>query len=195
MSNEQKPLDPTALGLFGLAIVTLVASSQKLGITSGVSYVMPWALFLGASAQLMAGIIDFKSRNIFGGTAFSAYAFFWYAMAFSWMVNLGVFGAEAQSAGDSAQTGFAFVGYLVFTLYMTVAAAKTNRVLLAIFICIDCLFLGLSLAYLGIAHDAGNTIAAYSELIIALLSFYGSGAAIINHQYKKTVLPVGRLTA
>ena len=27
--------DPSALGLFGLAIITLVASSQKLGLTSG----------------------------------------------------------------------------------------------------------------------------------------------------------------
>lgn len=29
--------NPTGLGLFGLAIVTLVASSQKLGITTGSS--------------------------------------------------------------------------------------------------------------------------------------------------------------
>ena len=40
MENTQKikivTADPSALGLFGLAIITLVASSQKLGITSGV---------------------------------------------------------------------------------------------------------------------------------------------------------------
>lgn len=39
--------NPTALGLsFGLAIVTLVASSQKLGFTTGLSFVLPWAIFL-----------------------------------------------------------------------------------------------------------------------------------------------------
>lgn len=32
--------DPSALGLFGLAIVTLVACSQKLGITDGTAAVM-----------------------------------------------------------------------------------------------------------------------------------------------------------
>ena len=37
--------DPSALGLFGLAIVTLVASSQKLGITTGSSIVIPWLFF------------------------------------------------------------------------------------------------------------------------------------------------------
>ena len=38
MTNETKvkvvTADPSALGLFGLAIITLVASSQKLGLTS-----------------------------------------------------------------------------------------------------------------------------------------------------------------
>ena len=34
--------DPTPLGLFGLAVVTMVASAQKLGIVEGVSWVLPW---------------------------------------------------------------------------------------------------------------------------------------------------------
>lgn len=42
--------DLSALGLFGLAMVTLVASSQKLGLTEGVSLVLPWSIFLGATA-------------------------------------------------------------------------------------------------------------------------------------------------
>ena len=33
--------DSSALGLFGLAMVTLVASTQKLGITEGYSFVIP----------------------------------------------------------------------------------------------------------------------------------------------------------
>ena len=61
--------DPSAIGLFGLAMVTLVASSQKLGLTSGVSLVIPWAIFLGAAAQLVACINDFKHNNHFGATA------------------------------------------------------------------------------------------------------------------------------
>ena len=46
--------DPTPLGVFGLAMVTLVAASQKLGWTSGTSFIIPWALFLGATAQFVA---------------------------------------------------------------------------------------------------------------------------------------------
>lgn len=82
--------DPSALGLFGLAVITLVASSQKLGLTSGVSLVLPWAIFLGATAQLFACINDFKHNNTFGATAFGAYAFFWYAMGMTWLIQNGV---------------------------------------------------------------------------------------------------------
>lgn len=33
--------DPTPLGLFGLSVVTFVASMQKLGVVSDVSWVIP----------------------------------------------------------------------------------------------------------------------------------------------------------
>lgn len=50
MNNEVKVThtfaDPSPYGLFGLAVITFVASSQKLGITTGVSGLIPWAVFL-----------------------------------------------------------------------------------------------------------------------------------------------------
>ncbi len=111
--------DPSALGLFGLAVITLVASSSKLGITLGVSLVIPWAIFLGATAQLIACFNDFKHNNTFGATAFGAYALFWYAMGMTWLIQNGVFGEKLVSSADAKQLGFAFVAYLIFTLFMT----------------------------------------------------------------------------
>lgn len=184
--------DPSAIGLFGLAMVTLVASSQKLGLTSGVSLVIPWAIFLGAAAQLVACINDFKHNNHFGATAFGAYAFFWFAMAMSWMIQNGVFGETLAAAADPKQFGFAFLGYLIFTLFMTIGAMETNKVLFFIFVLIDFLFLGLALSNLGIAEHSMHSLAAYSELLIAILSFYGCGANVLNNHFGKTFLPVGK---
>lgn len=184
--------DPSALGLFGLAMVTLVASSQKLGITSGTSMLMPWALFLGSAAQIIAGYIDFKKANVFGGTAFFAYGLFWASMAMGWAVSLGIFGETAQNVVDVHETGVAFVGYLIFTLFMTVGAAKANKVLFILFVLIDILFLGLSLSTFGIAHEATHMMAAIAELLIALVGFYGSAANLLNHQANRSVLPLGK---
>src|SRR5690242_1182143 len=84
--------DPSALGLFGLAMVTFVASSQKLGLTEGLSFILPWAIFLGGFAQLITSILDSKRNNIFGTAAFGAYGLFWFGVGMSWLIQLGVFG-------------------------------------------------------------------------------------------------------
>lgn len=184
--------DPSALGLFGLAIITLVASSQKLGLTSSVSLVIPWAIFLGATAQLMAAINDFKHNNTFGATAFGAYAFFWYAVGFTWLIQNGVFGSALQESADTKQLGFAFLGYLIFTIFMTIGAMETHKVLFTIFVLIDFLFLGLTLSSFQIATHATHMMAAYAELGIAIVSFYGCGAAVLNAHFGKVFLPVGK---
>jgi uncharacterized protein len=184
--------DPSALGLFGLAMVTLVASSQKFGITTGLSFVIPWAIFLGGFAQLYACINDTKHNNTFGATAFGAYAFFWFAVASSWMIKLGVFGVALQKGVDDKQLAIAFIGYLIFSIFMTIGALETNKVLFFIFVAIDFLFIGLSLSTLKIAYEFTHELAAWSELIISLLAFYGSGAAVLNTHFGRVFLPTGK---
>lgn len=184
--------DPSAIGLFGLAMVTLVASSQKLGLTEGVSFVIPWAIFLGAFAQLFASINDSKRNNTFGTTAFGGYAFFWLGVATSWMIEMGVFGETLATSVDTKQLGFAFIGYLIFSIFMTIGAMETHKVLFFIFFFIDLLFVGLSLSTFGIMEEFSHNLAAYSELIIAILSFYGAAASVLNEHFGKVFLPVGK---
>lgn len=185
--------NPSALGLFGLAMVTLVASSQKLGITTGVAGIIPWAIFLGAAAQFVAGIMDFKHNNTFGATAFCAYGFFWFAVAMTWMTTLGEFGAQAATTYTAHQLGFGFLGYFVFTMIMTFGSMGTNKVLFIIFFLIDLLFLGLFMSVLfDQPHGFWHNLAAWAELGISIASFYGVAANIMNTTYKKVILPVGK---
>lgn len=184
--------DPSALGLFGLAIVTLVAASQKLGITSGTSLVIPWAIFLGSFAQLFACVNDAKKLNVFGTTAFGAYGLFWLGVAMTWLVQNGVFGETMAANADINQLGVAFLGYLIFTIFMTIGALETTKVLFFIFVLIDFLFLGLSLSVFGIATHAMHELAAYSELGISILSFYAFGASVLNAHFGRVFLPLGK---
>lgn len=195
MSEKSTHVDPSALGLFGLAMVTLVASSQKLGITTGVSYVIPWAIFLGALAQLTAGWLDYKKGNVFGATAFCGYGFFWLAVATSWLINLGAFGPELKAGVDTSQLAFGFLGYLIFTIFMTIGAMETNKVLFIDFLLIDFLFLGLAVSTFipeGSTHHTFHNIAAYAELMISCVSFYGSGANVLNNHFGYSFLPIGK---
>jgi uncharacterized protein len=184
--------DPSALGLFGLAMVTLVASSAKLGWTDGVSLILPWAIFLGGIAQLIASMQDAKHNNTFGTTAFGAFGLFWLGVGTSWLIQLGVFGDAAAAAADSKQLGIAFVGYLIFSIFMTVGAMETHKVLFIIFVLIDFLFIGLSFSTLGILPEAMHKLAAVSELLISIFSFYGSAASVLNTHFGKVTLPIGK---
>ena len=188
---EEKHVDPSALGLFGLAVVTLVASSQKMGITNGTALVIPWAVFLGAFAQLVAGMLDYKKGNVFGATAFCAYGFFWLAAAATWLINLGAFGSALRDSADGGQLAFGFLSYLVFTLIMTVGAIETNKVLITIFILIDFLFIGLTVSAFTGSHGF-HVLAAYAELFISIASFYGCAANVLNNHFGYSFLPVGK---
>ena len=190
--NVRPCCNPSALGLFGLAMVTLVASSLKLGFTDGTSLVIPWAIFLGACAQVYAGALDAKLNNMFGAVAFCAYGLFWFAIGTTWMIQNGVFGGTMALNADIRQLGVAFIGYLIFSLFMTVASMEINKVLFIIFILIDFLFIGLVFATFEIAKDATTLLAAVSEFLIALMSFYGAAAIILNNQFEREFLPMGK---
>ena len=193
-TNEVKisTADPSAIGLFGLAIVTFVASTQKLGWTEGLGLVIPWAIFLGGIAQFYASVLDSKHNNTFGTTAFGAYGLFWMGVGMSWFVQAGVLGEALQASVDTRQLGVVYLGYLIFTIFMTIGAAETNKVLFAIFVMIDFLFIGLALSSFGIMEHGMHLLAAYSELIIALLSLYGAGANVLNKHFGFNFLPIGR---
>lgn len=188
MENKTHP-DPTALGQFGLAIVTLVASSQKLGFTEGTLLVIPWAIFLGGFAQLVAGILDYKKGNILGATAFSAYGFFWLAVALSWYIQ--IVGVNGE-VGDGKQLGFAFLGYLIFSLYMTIAATESTKVLFIIFLLIDVLFIGLTLNAFGIMAHEMKMLAGVAEFSISMVAFYGSAANLFKNHFGYELIPSGK---
>ncbi len=183
--------DPTALGLGGLALVTFVAASQKLGITEGTALVIPWAIFMGAVAQLIAGFFDFKHNNLFGAVTFTTFGLFWLGVSFTWMIIGGWFGEDLASSFDIKQFGVALIGFFIIAIFLTIATFRLNAYLAITMLVIDVLLVGLMLDTLG-AGWHWHTIAAVAELGTALLSFYGVGAALLNKIYGRVMLPMGK---
>lgn len=182
--------DPTTLGLFGLAIITLVASSQKLGLTQGYSLLVPWAFFLGGLTQIVASFFDFKHNNLFGATAFSAYGFFWLGMGVSWMIRQGVFGEAMAADADGVQLGAVFAGYFLLSATLAVSSLKMNKVMFWLMALIVALFFCLALSAFGLGH--GWSIAAgVSEMAISLLAFYVLAAKYLNSFFEREILPIG----
>lgn len=183
--------DPTALGVFGLATVTFVAASQKMGWTSGTALIIPWAFFLGSLAQIWASTIDFKKNNIFGAVALGAYGLFWAGVAMHWAISLGWFGPVDPTKLDPRQFGYACFAYTIFSVFIMIAAFEANKVFAAILVLINVLLPSLGFSLLGIGYAFFSGLAAWSELLISLLGFYAAGAIFLNGFFGRVVLPLG----
>lgn len=196
MNNEVKVTqtlaDPSPYGLFGLAVITFVASTQKLGLTTGVSGLIPWAIFLGCIPQFVAAIVDFKKDNVFGATVFGAFGVFWFAVAFIWLISMGVFGEAMKSSLDMRQFGVVCIGYFFLVGALTFGAAEAHKVLFYIFLAVDVLLIAMALNYLGIAPKETQLIAGIAEFVTALIGFYGCAAGVLNKNLGRVVLPVGK---
>lgn len=183
--------DPTALGVFGLSMVTFVAASAKMGWTNGITYVVPWALFLGSLAQIWASTIDFKKNNYFGATVLGAYGLFWVAVAMHWAIALGWFGSIPENS-DPRALAFACFGYAIFSFFIMIASFETNKAFALILILINVLLPSLGLSILGIQKELFHHLAAWSELGISLVGFYATGAIFLNNFFGRVVLPLGK---
>ncbi|MFC5501823.1 acetate uptake transporter [Lysinimonas soli] len=176
--------DPGALGLGGFALTTFVLSMANSGFVAGAGVaVLGLALFYGGIAQFAAGIWEFARGNTFAATAFCSFGAFWLAF---WFLVVSKGDAGAGGAG----VGVFLLAWTIFTAYMTIAAIKTNMVVLLVFIALTVTFLFLTLG--AFTSQAVMThIGGYLGLLTAAFAWYGSFATVLNSTFKRTVLPVG----
>ncbi len=183
---ETSPAEPAPLGLVGLAVAALVLGLTDFGWASGAdkSLMIPWTVFLGATAQLIAGLIDFRRANIFGATAFTAYSLLWYSVSLTLAITI-----FSDAAFDMTHYAHGLIGFLVFSLILTVAATMTNAVLFVVLVGIDLAIFFLVGQLLGgwPSEPVGASL-----LGVSAASFYGAAAVLINRMAGKTVVPVGR---
>jgi uncharacterized protein len=178
--------EPAALGLIGLAVAALVLASTDLKLTSGAtkSLMIPWVLFFGATAQLIAGAMEFKRYNIFGATVFSVYAMTMYSIALTLFITI-----FTGVKFDITHYAYGLIGILVFSLIATVASLMTNKTLFAILIAVDLAVLLLIPHYM---FEMSSQPAGVFLLITSILSFYGAAAILLNTMANKTILPLGK---
>ena len=83
-----------------------------------------FAFAYGGLAQLLAGMWEFRNRNVFGATAFGTFGAFWIGLS-SWYLSgrePGSRGHQAGHAGGNGQRinhdlGWILLGFAIFTTY------------------------------------------------------------------------------
>src|SRR2546430_10425736 len=71
--------DPAPLGLAAFALTTFMLSGHNASFIPDILWI-GLALFYGGLIQLLAGMWEFRNRNVFGSTAFSTYGGLWLSL-------------------------------------------------------------------------------------------------------------------
>jgi succinate-acetate transporter protein len=181
--------NPAGLGLAGFGLTTVLLSSINAGLlpAGGEPVVIPLAMSFGGTAQIIAGLMEFRIGNIFGATAFSAYGAFWW-----WFALLVLLGGnhvlDLSRAGSSI--GACLLLWGVFTLGLWIGTFRLTRLLF-------CIFLTLWIAFflLGggamLANPMLHQLGGWAGLLCGALAMYGSFATVTNAIYGHEVVPVG----
>lgn len=187
--SDVKLGNPAVVGLAGFGMTTFVLQCHNLG-WCGIAPVLWLGLVFGGTAQLIAGLMEFRTGNNFGFCAFTGYGAFWISLCL--MV---IFGKNAELvkayptlAFTGTDLGFFLVAWTIFTFILFIASMKHHATLAFIFLTLLLGFIGLDVKEFTESALAG-TFAAYDLLVCAFSAIYLMTVTVYAESGIK--LPVG----
>jgi len=182
--------DPAPLGLAAFALTTFLLSAANanwMGAATGSAW-LGYALAYGGACQLLAGMWEFRNRNVFGATAFSTYGGFWIGL-FLWVQFVAPHATSASQADHDL--GWILLAFAIFNTYMLILSTQVNTAVFAVFLTLEVteivLFIGNFAGSSGIVKVGG-----YIGVITALTAWYTSAAAVSNGIGGRLRFPVGK---
>src|ERR1700728_3998114 len=188
--KETPPVaDPAPLGLAAFALTTFLLSAFNAGWTKGTFAFLGFALAYGGIAQLLAGMWEFRNRNVFGATAFSTYGAFWIGVAvyFFWVVPE----FKPTPIELSNDLGWISVAFVIFNTYMLLWSLFVNRAVFLVFLTLEVTFILLTI---GNFSNSTNMVKAggIAGIVTAAAAWYASAAGVIHSMGGRPALPVGK---
>jgi hypothetical protein len=167
--------DPAPLGLAAFALTTFVLSCVNAGlIPAGGDYVVLGLAFAyGGVAQFAAGMWEFKRNNAFGATAFTSYGAFW--ISFALFVTF--YAGQLPKETGPAAVGTFLLAWGIFSIGMTIGAAKVSVPLLVVFVLLDITFLLLAFGKFESMSGLG-TLGGWFGIATALAAWYTAGKGL-----------------
>lgn len=176
MNLEKKFANQGPLGLLAFGMTTILLNLKNAGIIPMSVVIIAMGFAVGGLAQIIAGILEFKKGNTFGGTAFTAYGLFWWSLVIIFK----------DGGVDPLSLGFYLLLWGIFTFFMFIGTLKHNRITQIVFGSLALLFILLALGdFTGLAII--TKIAGYLGIFCGLSAMYSSVGQIINEEFKKEV--------
>ena len=117
--------DPAPLGLAAFALTTFLLSVINAGWAKSSTGFDWWgyAIAYGGLIQLLAGMWEFRNRNVFGATAFSTYGGFWIGVGL-WLHFIAP--TATNPVALNRDLGWILLSFAIFNAYMLIIATQLN---------------------------------------------------------------------
>jgi succinate-acetate transporter protein len=186
--------DPAPLGLAAFALTTFMLSGHSATFIPDVLWV-GLALFYGGLVQLLAGMWEFRNRNVFGSTAFSTYCGFWLALGiFVVLAETTKLGAGLKPVDINNGLAWFVLSFAIFNTYMMLWALRVNVAVFGVFLTLEITEILLTIGYFRLAHGMSPWVlhaGGWAGIVTAAVAWYASAAGVINGMSPNPVLPVG----
>jgi hypothetical protein len=186
--------DPAPLGLAGFALTTFLLSGHNASFIPDLIWVGP-ALFYGGAAQLLAGMWEFKNRNVFGATAFSTYGGFWMGLGiFVVLANTTKFAASFQGGDLTNALAWYLFAFAVFNTYMLIGSARVSAAVFVVFLTLELTEIALVIGFFKISSGGSSWwlhFGGWLGILTAACAWYASAAGVMNGTAGRVVFPVG----
>lgn len=179
--------DPAPLGLAAFALTTFLLSAKNAAWTHGTDAWLGYALAYGGLVQVLAGMWEFRNRNVFGATAFSTYGGFWIGLGL-YTLLVAPKASEAQVAND---LGWILLAFAIFNLYMLVASTGVNIAVFGVFITLQATEIVLFIAEFS-GNESLGKIGGYLGILTAVVAWYTSFAGVFNGVAGRPAIWVGK---
>ena len=187
--------DPAPLGLAAFALTTFMLSGHNASFIPDVLWV-GLALFYGGLIQLLAGMWEFRNRNVFGSTAFSTYGGFWLGLgAFVVLSEVTKLGGTLKPVDVNNGLAWFLLAFAIFNTYMMFWSLRVNVAVFGVFLALEVTEILLTIGFFRLAHGMSPWFlhaGGWAGIVTAAIAWYTSAAAVINGMSPSPVLPVGR---
>ena len=187
--------DPGPLGLAAFALTTFLLSAANAHWMNGNSTGDAWlgyAFAYGGLIQLLAGMWEFRNRNVFGATAFSTYGGFWIGLGLYFvLVGNGLLAHPLLAHEFNKDVGWILLAFAIFNTYMLIWSTQVNAAIFAVFLTLEATEI---ILFIGNLSGSSGTVkfGGYIGVLTAVCAWYASAAGVANGMGGRFSVPVGR---
>jgi len=178
--------NPAPLGLLAFGMTTVLLNLHNAGFFGLGTMIMAMGVFYGGTAQVIAGIMEWKKGNTFGTVAFTSYGFFWLTLVGIWVFPGMGFGSAPSNGAMIAY----FIMWGIFTSGLFVGTLQGDFAHKFIFGSLAVLFFLLAIRDITGSSLIG-TITGFEGILCGASAIYTGLALVLNEKLGREVLPLG----